>query len=206
MYNLKKSYFSKKLFQLSIGITFLFFTHSNCSAQLTDSIVKNDTSIATTIKLKPVTKIHSPRKAGLMSAAIPGLGQIYNKKYWKVPVIYAGFAALAYSFQFNQSRYTKYRDAYKSRIDGDSSTSDEYIGLYSDENLSSLYQFYHRYRDLTVIAGAALYLLNIVDASVDAHLFTFNVDDNLSIRVHPTITNVAGTNSYKQGIGVSINF
>ena len=203
----------KKLFQLFIGITFLFlFSTKGISQVKNDSLIKRDTVfniMADTTKpvvKKPPGKYHSPKKAALFSAIIPGTGQIYNKKYWKAPIVYAGFVGLAYSFQFNQSRYVKYRDALKYRLDDDASTTDAYTNIYSDDQLTELYQYYHRYRDLTVIGAAALYLLNIVDAAVDAHLFTFNVSDDLSLNIQPTLINTAGTNHYTSGIGFNIKF
>jgi len=188
----------------------LFFT-SPLLAQVVDStniIIKNDSikndSTKTVVTIKNVK--HSPKKAALLSAVLPGAGQVYNKKYWKLPIIYAGTAGLVYSFQFNQSRYVKYRDAYKYRIDNDVSTTDNYIGIYSDDNLNTLQKYYHRYRDLTVIGFAALYALNIIDASVDAHLFTFDVSDDLSMKIEPTLINTAGMNTYTGGITVRLRF
>ena len=129
---------ASRLFQFFIGITFLLFFTSPTIAQVNDTIIQKDSatikkeaividSIKSTVTIKKGVK-HSPRKAALLSTILPGAGQVYNKKYWKVPVIYAGAAGLAYSFQFNQSRYVKYRDAYKFRIDGDATTTDDYIG------------------------------------------------------------------------------
>ncbi|HEX8516294.1 MAG TPA: DUF5683 domain-containing protein [Bacteroidia bacterium] len=171
------------------------------TGDVTGTVVTNDT-----IKKAP-GKYHSPKKAAAFSAILPGAGQIYNKKYWKVPVMYAGFAGLAYSFQFNQSRYVQYRDALKFRLDDDEATTDNYVDVYTDDQLTTLYQYYHRYRDLTVIGGAVLYLLNIVDAAVDAHLFTFNVSDDLSLNLHPALINTATIgNRYTTGMGLSIHF
>ena len=207
---------ASRLFQFFIGITFLLF-FTSASAQVTDTIVKGDTVTVITRKepIKDTTNTvvtikkgvsHSPKKAALLSTILPGAGQVYNKKYWKLPIIYAGVAGLAYSFQFNQSRYVKYRNAYKYRIDADATTTDDYIGVYSDDNLNTLQKYYHRYRDLTVIGFAALYALNIIDASVDAHLFTFDVSDNLSMKVEPTLINTAGMNNYTGGINLKIHF
>ncbi len=187
-----------RLFQLIIGITCLIFINIPCRAQQIDS-----TSNA--IKIIDAPKKHSPKKAALYSTFLPGLGQAYNKKYWKIPVLYAGFGALAYSFNHNQTRFVKYRNAYKYRIDGDAATVDNYVGIYSDENLNTLQKYYHRYRDLTVIGVALVYILNIVDASVDAHLFTFDVSDNLSMKIQPAIIN-SNYNSYTAGIGLKIGF
>jgi hypothetical protein len=208
---LRHFYISKRLFQFVIGITFLSLITQNGFAQLmSDSLKTKDTvkTIAFTDTTKKVpAKYHSPKLAASLSAILPGTGQIYNKKYWKLPIIYVGFAGLAYSFQFNQSRYVKYRDALKYRLDNDASTTDPYIDVYTDEDLTTLFQYYHRYRDLTVIGGAVLYLLNIVDAAVDAHLFTFNVSDDLSLNLHPTLINTATIgNRYSTGVGLSIHF
>lgn len=219
MYN-HKIYFSKsfyRLFQFFIGITCLLFFTSSVKAQVNDTIIKGDTitititksnilptdSTKTVVTLKNVK--HSPKKAALFSAVLPGAGQVYNKKYWKLPIIYAGAAGLAYSFQFNQSRYVRYRDAYKYRIDNDATTTDNYIGIYSDDNLNTLQKYYHRYRDITVIGFAALYALNIIDATVDAHLFTFDVSDDLTMKIEPTLINTA-QNQYTTGIGLKIRF
>ncbi len=215
----KKNHFIKshfRLFQFYIGITFLLFFISTASAQVNDTIIKGDTitviknnsivndTTKTVVTIKKVS--HSPKKASLLSAILPGAGQVYNKKYWKLPIIYAGAAGLVYSFQFNQSRYVKYRDAYKYRIDDDASTTDDYIGVYSDDNLNTLQKYYHRYRDLTVVGFAALYALNIIDASVDAHLFTFDVSDNLTMKVEPTLINTAGMNHYTGGLTLRLKF
>jgi len=128
---------------------------------------------------------HSPRKATIMSALLPGLGQSYNKKYWKIPIIYAGFAGLGYLVKTNNDDYKIYKDAYKFRLDGDESTVDSYVGIYSDNDLVTLKNFYRRNRDLSLIGMSVLYVLNIIDASVDAHLFYFNVSDDLTINVQP---------------------
>ena len=188
----------------------LFFT-LHISAQVKDSTLVTlskdsllkDTSSLVKINVK---QIHSAKKAALLSIAFPGAGQIYNKKYWKLPIIYAGAAGLIYSLQFNQSRYVKYRNAYKYRIDNDATTVDGYVGIYSDDNLNTLQKYYHRYRDLTIIGFAALYALNIIDASVDAHLFTFNVSDDLSLNIQPTLINTLGSYKYTTGINVSMSF
>jgi hypothetical protein len=180
-----------------IGITCFVFFAVSAKAQLSDT---------TQIKSKAEIKAkHSPKRAALYSAIVPGLGQAYNKKYWKIPVIYVGFGALAYSFNYNQSRFVKYRTAYKYRIDGDSNTVDNFVGVYSDDNLNTLQKYYHRYRDLTVIGVAVLYVLNVVDASVDAHLFSFDVSDNLSMNIQPAIIN--GTASAAvTGLSLKIKF
>lgn len=129
--------------------------------------------------------LHSPTKASLLSAILPGTGQAYNKKYWKIPIIYAGFAGLGYLAVTNNSDYKIYKDAYRLRLDGNESTVDDYVGIYSDEDLVTLKDYYKRNRDLSYICMGILYALNIIDASVDAHLFYFNVNDDLTMQVQP---------------------
>jgi hypothetical protein len=144
------------------------------------SQVGNDTNKVAITK----QSVHPPKRAALMSACLPGLGQIYNRKIWKVPIIYAGFGGLGYGFAVNQSRFAQYRDALRVRYDDDPNTIDNFP-QYSDDNLVTFKQFYQRWRDLTVIGMVALYTLNVIDAAVDAHLFHFSVDDNLSLHVMP---------------------
>lgn len=188
----------------------MLLASAECRAQAkNDTVRTTGTVFSDTTKAavkKAPGKYHSPKKAAAFSAVVPGAGQIYNKKYWKLPIIYGGFAGLAYSFQFNQSRYVKYRDALKYRLDEDASTVDAYTDIYDNDDLTRLFEGYRRYRDLTVIGGVALYLLNVVDAAVDAHLFTFNVSDDLSLNIHPALINTAGRNPYTTGIGFNIKF
>jgi hypothetical protein len=132
-------------------------------------------------------KKHSPLKATIMSAALPGLGQVYNGKWWKVPIIYGGFGGLVYSSVFNDLKCQTYRDAYLLRLDDDPNTVDEFDGVYSDANLRELIDFYQRNRDLSLIFTGVLYALNIIDASVDAHLKDFDVSDDLSMKVRPSV-------------------
>lgn len=128
---------------------------------------------------------HSPAKAVLYSAILPGLGQAYNHKYWKIPIIYAGLGTMAYFIIYNQQHYNTYESALKTRTNGG---IDQYYNIYSSTDLVTIRDYYHRYRDLSVIGAAVFYVLNVVDAEVDAQMFTFNVDDDLSMRVSPSIT------------------
>lgn len=199
----KLNFFTKRVFQLIFGMVFLFFFTTKTQAQVTDSISK--TSKLPTPDSRLPIKRHSPKKASLMSTIIPGLGQVYNKKYWKVPLIYAGAVGLGYSFNFNNTKYLQYRNAYKVRLYNGPGTVGNYP-QYSDSNLDELQKYYHRYRNLTVIGAALLYVLNIVDASVDAHLFTFDVGDDLSFNIHPTLMNTANVNHYTTGLSLNIHF
>lgn len=155
--------------------------------------------------LKPTPeniKPHSPKKAAIMSAILPGLGQAYNHKYWKIPIIYAGMAGLGYVVKFNNDYYQRFRKAYVYRVDGDPLTVDAYEGEYTESNLNTLQEFYHRNRDLSIIGCAAFYVLNIIDATVDAHLYYFDVSDDLSLKINPSAF-IAG-NQQAMGIRLSL--
>lgn len=160
-------------------------------------------------------KIHSAKKAAIKSAIIPGWGQIYNKQYWKIPIIYAGFGTLAYFINFNQKKYSKYRNAYIIRTDNDITTIDnfdcdnkvtvtEYDTCYTTDNLLTLKDYYRRNRDLTYILTAAMYFLNIIDANVYGHLFHFDISDDLSLYAQPII--LYSLNENYTGIKLSFNF
>ncbi len=148
---------------------------------LSKDSIKTDTN---NIKILP-----NPKKAAILSACLPGLGQVYNYTFgvhrlWKLPIIYAGFGGLAYGFIWNQSYVLDYRDALRLRYDDDPLTVDQFP-RYSDNDLVTLKNYYQRYRDLCVIGAAALYTLQILDATVDAHLASFDVSDNLTVKIVP---------------------
>jgi len=133
-------------------------------------------------------KTHSPKTATLLSAVLPGAGQFYNKKYWKIPVAYVGFGVIGYLAYQNQSLYKNYKQAYLYRTDNNPNTIDNYP-LYSTDALFQAKNYYRRNTELTVIIGVILYTLNIVDAAVDAHLYDFDISDDLSLRIQPTLIN-----------------
>jgi hypothetical protein len=145
--------------------------------------IRKDTTKSDTL---PRKKMSTPKKAALMSACLPGLGQIYNGKWWKTPIIYAGFGGLAYGFGWNEKYFKVYRNALRYRYDNDPNTVDT-LTRYSDDDLVVQKNYYEHYRDLCVIGMAALYTLQIIDATVDAHLKTFDVSDNLSLQVSPAL-------------------
>lgn len=141
--------------------------------------------------------IHSPRKATIYSAVLPGLGQIYNRKYWKVPLVYGGFATLGYFINFNNEEYVKLRQAYSDIIDTDPNTN-SFAKLVTDpkrlepdrigqltESLRKGKDYWRRNRDLVVIGTVVFYAVNIIDASVDAHFFNFDISDDLTINWVP---------------------
>jgi hypothetical protein len=158
-------------------------------------------------KKEPADTSSVKRKAGraaLYSAIIPGLGQAYNKKYWKIPIIYAGGIALVLGIQFNDHYYHVFQTAYKYRVDGDSTTVDDYVNIYPDPNsLLIRRDYYRRSRDLLYIIAGIVYVANIIDAYVDAQLSNFDVSDNLSLRAQPILD---FTRNYEPVAGLKVSF
>jgi hypothetical protein len=121
----------------------------------------------------------TPAKAAFYSAILPGLGQAYNKKYWKIPLVYGVIGTSLYFYSDSNKKYNQYRDAYKRRLEG--YTDDQFS--YLDKNrLIAGQKFYQRNRDLSALFVVAFYVLNIIDANVDAALIQFNVNENLSVK------------------------
>jgi hypothetical protein len=150
-------------------------------------------------------KQHSPKKASIYSAVLPGLGQAYNKKYWKMPIIYGAFGTLGYLIADNNKQYKTYRLAYRYRTDGNSFTTDGFEGIYTDENLKLLRDHYRRNVELLSIITFAVYAINIIDASVDAHLFEFDVSDDVSLSIEPSILPL-GPAQYTNGVTLTLRF
>nr|WP_262913414.1 DUF5683 domain-containing protein [Aequorivita xiaoshiensis] len=121
----------------------------------------------------------APAKAAFYSAVIPGLGQAYNKKYWKIPIIYAGMAAGVYFYKQQDDDYNRFRDAYKRRLAG--YTDDEFQGI-SNDRLINAQKSAQRNKSYSIIVTLGFYLLNVIDANVDAHLQQYEVSEDLSLQ------------------------
>lgn len=170
-----------------------------------------DDSTSTRKRIDPATldsAYHNPKKAALFSAIMPGLGQIYNKKYWKVPIVYAGFITMGYLIQRNTKEYKIWRQAY---IDYDSSYYKPPVSYpLSKEQVNLGKDFYKRQRELSIIATVGFYVLQIIDATVDGYLFSWSVGEDLSLKLEPSIntfpvyTNLAPTNTF--GLRACLSF
>ena len=159
---------------------------------------------------KPEEEVHSPRKAALYSAMLPGLGQAYNKKYWKIPLVYGGFATIGYFIGWNNSNYKTSKNAYSDLTDNDPNTTSymklKYIEYYNLENPSEVenlkrglvrrQDYFRRNRDLLVILTAAFYGLNIIDDSVDAHFFNWDISDDLTMNLKPSLDQFKNQNLF----------
>ncbi|MFO7573577.1 MAG: DUF5683 domain-containing protein [Bacteroidales bacterium] len=170
------------------------------------NIVAQDT---TAVNLLPVNRIKDPHRATMLAAALPGMGQVYNRKYWKIPLVYAGFAGLGYSVWFNTSTHIQYTRAYQDFTDiipetnsyldlikgADPSTYDPVLhpdshnpsqAQWVRERLLSGIDYYKKYRDLSYIGIAAWYLISILDANVDASLSDYDIGETLNLSFLPT--------------------
>ncbi len=131
---------------------------------------------ADTIVQRDKINILAPAKAAFYSAVLPGLGQAYNRQYWKIPLVYAGIGAGAYFYLFNNNEYKRYRQAYFDRKNG---LQDEFP-QYTEKVLITAQKFYRRQRDTAMLLTILAYALNVIDANVSAHLKQWNVNDDLS--------------------------
>jgi hypothetical protein len=154
-----------------------------------------------------VVKKHSPTKATLFSVVLPGLGQVYNKKYWKIPIIYAGFGIFTYFIVKNSKEYKKYLEAYNYVVSGDTMPIDnDYAYKYNKDQLLQGKNYYRRNMEVSYILTGVWYILNIIDASVDAHFFDYDISDDLSIRIDPMINDRFQYNGTVTGIKLTLKF
>ena len=122
-----------------------------------------------------------PGKALAYSLMLPGAGQVYNGRIWKVPILYAGFGALGYAVHFNSKEFRRFDEAYRMRVDDGDLSKDEFQGILSLSGLNSYRQFYDKNLQLSYIGIGLLYLLNGVEAFVDRHLQEFDISKNLGV-------------------------
>jgi hypothetical protein len=149
------------------------------------------------------TAYHDPRKAVIYSALLPGLGQIYNRKYWKLPIVYAGFGTLAYFIHFNGVRFNEFKQAYKDFPD----YKLDYPYPLTREQIERGMNYHRRYRDLSILGTVGFYILQMIDASVDAHLFDWDVGEDISLHFSPSYQipgSYTGANTF--GLRACISF
>jgi hypothetical protein len=146
-----------------------------------------------------------PLKAAWLSTLAPGAGQIYNGKYWKLPLLYGGAGACAYFIRLNHREYALYRNILRQRR-ADATSVDAFTGIYDDNQVRALRDFHLRNRDFTVILASLLYVLNIVDAHVDAHLMQFDVSDNIALQAAPVWSPANQRSPEYSGVSLTLHF
>lgn len=168
--------------------------------------------------------IPDPKKAMWLAMIIPGGGQIYNRKYWKLPIVYGGFIGCVYAMTWNNTMYRDYSQAYIDIMDSDENTKsyenflpDHYDVTANMDRLKELFKrkknYYRRYRDLSMFCMIGVYALSIIDAYVDAEMSSFDISDDLSLKVNPTIINekhsvmkAQGLSAQSYGLQCSLSF
>ena len=143
----------------------------------------------------------APAKAAFYSAVLPGLGQAYNGSYWKIPIAYAGLGTGVYFYLENDEQYERYRDAYKNRLAG---KPDEFENRITTDGLIRAQEFYQKNKEISVLVTVGVYILNIIDANVEAHLRQFNVDEDLSVKPNLDFNSLSGKTNY--GLTLNYNF
>ena len=150
-------------------IFILLFTTNNIYAQ----------NISSDYKLRNMEKHKSPKKAAILSI-IPGAGQFYTEKYWKIPIIYSALITSAYYINDNNDQYKMYKNTYLNRMNGHNDNLN-----YTNSELIILKDYYKRNREISIMLFSLTYLLNIIDASVNAHLFEYEVNEDISLKLEP---------------------
>ncbi len=159
--------------------------------------------------------IPNPTKATWLALVFPGAGQIYNRKYWKLPIFYGGFAGCAYALTWNGNMYKDYMEAYKDAVNGNwnsSSITDllppnyTYSQSQLTETLRKRKDRFRRYRDLSIFAFIGVYILSVIDAYVDAELSNFDITPDIRVSVEPTVINSQMTGAQKNNVGLQCSF
>lgn len=153
------------------------------------------------------------KKATTLSTICPGAGQIYNKSYWRVPIVIGGLASTIYTIDWNNRGYQRFKTAYTLRVDYEKNpekypngSADEFRGAYTSTFLKNLKDSYRRNRDLCILLTAGVYVLNIIDAHVDAHLKDFDISDNLAMDIEPYFGTTTVNTQPTFGVNLSVKF
>lgn len=183
----------------NILITIILFTTQLSFSQEETSMLSVDSQsfLEDTDSFDPLT----PAKAAFYSAVLPGLGQAYNKRYWKIPIVYGALAIPLYYYSINAKAYNRYRTAFKQRAAGE---EDEFYDIFSDASLESAQTFLKRNRDTSLLTFVGLYVLQILEASIDAHLLQFNITDKITF--DPRLMNDDTSRNNYVGLSLNLNF
>ncbi|HBF18800.1 MAG: hypothetical protein CMI36_11925 [Owenweeksia sp.] len=163
----------------------------------------NDTTVNATaeeIEPKDTAQTHSVATATWLSTAFPGLGQIYNRKYWKLPIVYGALGTTIYFIIDNNKSYHYFLDGFY-QITA-TPENDRFLGVYDERQLIELQNIYRKWRDLNIVLAGVAYALNILDAHVDAHLYYYDIDDDLTFRWEPTI--IRGPGYHAMGVSLKL--
>jgi len=181
---------SSRIQSIAVAALLIAFSSFTSYAQKDTIVYVKDTTTLKSSVIDTSDSGHSPKLAMLLSAVVPGAGQAYNKKFWKIPLFYGAGAGVFYlNRQFNV-RYLKYKNPYNYARSNDSTFNESSLitidgEKYSASSIKEERDRFRRYRDMTIIGLSVFYVLNIVDAAVDAYFFDYDMSDNLSLHVTP---------------------
>lgn len=195
-------------YKLSLSFVFFIFLLFSSFSQEIDSSLSVNPTLPTIVSPSPNLKVHnhSPKLAITLSALLPGAGQIYNKKWWKVPIIYAGLGITSYLIYDFSVQTTSYQNEYTYRLNKEIEKLNPKYSIYTDENVLALKNYYRRNMEISIAACALIYFLNIIDAAVDAHLFYFDISDELALSWKPYLEVNSTTPSWYKGVSLAIHF
>ena len=195
---------------LLILVIFLFHLIAKAQENNTEGELAENIVILDPASRPPINPL-SPAKAAFYSSILPGLGQAYNKKYWKIPLVYAAMGTGVYFYLNNDKEYKRYRDVFKRRLAG--FNDDEFWGTdindsplstpnISNDALIRAQRTLSRNREVSILITIGIYVLNIIDANVDAHLLQYNIDENLALKPHFNFNELDATTN----LGLTLNF
>lgn len=192
---------NKRFYTLFLSLFSILLSFAQVESDSTSiSIDKEPISIEEEVKPRDGIDPLRPSKAAFYSAIFPGLGQMYNKSYWKVPIVWGAIGTGIYFYTRNDQQFDRYRSAYKRRLAG--FKDDEFFGVVSTDGLIRAQEQFRRNKEVSLLVTLGLYALNIIDANVDAHLLQFNVDENLSLSPHYQYNEMENTSD----LGLTLNF
>lgn len=213
------------LFQKVRWLYFVFILLAVSANLSVNKVQAQDTNVIVTVTdtVPVATKVrHSPRKAMIYSMVLPGLGQAYNHKYWKIPIVYAGFGTMVYFIVTNSKAYHDWRDAYQYvsvtqqisfppipvnffPIPG---PPNDLAVKYAEDQLKTGRDYYRRNLEISYILTGVCYILTIVDAVVDANFFDYNINDDLTLKIQPWVPamGITSTNKISGGINLTLRF
>lgn len=170
-----------------------------------DTLLITDLSKVPAEELKTDTgRTVIPGRAALYSTIFPGLGQIYNRKYWKLPIVYLALGTATYAAVWNHQQSQIYLDAFYEQTDPNNPDPD-FADIYTEAQLIELYYQHRRWQDLSIIIGAVLYGLQVLDAYVDAHLYDYDVSDDISFHWQPALINLGYQPIPAFGLGLTLS-